>query len=66
MRATPLTMTAAATAIRTVSASPASAQPSSTAMTGFTYAYVLTRVGVLTRSSQMYALKAMIEPNTTR
>ena len=36
MRATPLTMTTAATIIRTVNASPANAAPSSTATTGFT------------------------------
>jgi hypothetical protein len=52
IKATPLTMTAAATSMRTVNASPANAAPSSTATTGLTYAYVLTRAGVLTRSSQ--------------
>ena len=63
---TPLTITAAANIIRVVSGSLAITNPSSTAITGFTYAYVLTRAGVLTCSSHTYAVNATIEPNTTR
>src|SRR5215475_1016274 len=46
--------------------SEASNHPRKTATTGFTYAYVDTRDGDATVSSQVKAVNAMIEPNTVR
>ena len=66
IKATAPTITAEATIMRGVSTSPANAQPSSTATTGFTYAYVETRAGVETVSRYMYAEKAMSEPKVNR
>jgi hypothetical protein len=66
IKTTLVRMTIAAIAIRSVTASPASPQPSSTATTGFTYACVDTRAGVLTRSSHVYAENPTMEPNTIR
>ena len=51
--ATAAMMVQAAAMVRGVSGSCATSQPSSTATTGFTYAYVATRAGLSTRSSQM-------------
>jgi len=50
INATPPRITAAATSIRPVNGSPATAQPSTTATTGFTYAYVDTLAGVVAPS----------------
>src|SRR5262249_31075573 len=66
MRATEPTIATVARTIRSVIASPAKAQPSSTATTGVTYAYVETRAGVVERSSQTYAEKPRREPKTMR
>src|SRR5690606_32228913 len=64
--ATAPTLITAATAIRGLLGSRANAQPSSTATTGLTYAYVETRAGVLTPRSHVYAVNPTSEPNTMR
>ena len=64
--ATDATMTDAATIVRAVSGSPASAHPSSTATTGFTYAYVDTFAGVVARRSHAYAENATSDPKDRR
>ena len=66
INATEPTMIAAATNIRGVTGSPATSQPSNTATTGFTYAYVAARAGGTFRSNQLYAVKATIEPKTIK
>src|SRR4051812_46934459 len=63
---TPATITAMAATVRPVSGSWANPQPRSTATTGFTYAYVATRVGAQLPSSHAYALNATIDPKMLR
>ncbi len=58
-------MSAAATAVRAVTASPTRA-PRTTATTGFTNAYVDTRADEVTWRSHTYALNATMLPNTVR
>src|SRR5207302_5244193 len=66
IRTTEATIARPAISVRNVVGSPRNAAPSRTATTGFTYAYVETMWVGAFRSSQWKALKATIEPTTTR
>jgi len=59
-------MTAVASRVPGLRASPATAHPRSTATAGFTNAYVATRVGATWLSSHMYAENVTTVPMTTR
>src|SRR5438093_13767625 len=66
MNATAVTMTNAPATIAGVIGSPRKSAPRITATTGFTNAYVATSDTGACCSSQVYAVKATMEPNTTR
>ena len=66
MRMTAPMMRPAATSERAVIGSSLTTHPSATATIGLTYAWVATRYGVETRSSQRYVVKAMRQPTRVR
>ena len=65
-RTTASTITALPIATAVVTGSPRIHHPSSTAMTGFTYAYVAAFAAGVCASSHTYAVKPIQEPNTMR
>src|SRR5260221_12159188 len=66
IRATAATIPTVASAIRSVTASPAKAHPRSTATIGLTYAYVETRAGVVVWRRYTYAENPISDPKTIR